>query len=272
MIPERLLNLVRNTECDKSQASHYPCTLFYNEGWMLRLLLDAFQSEGIEDHPLSFLENARWYSEARLPSPFSAQRRGDGRGEGSTSADNTIGHFQFREGTVAGLKLNEDATQFVVVEAKMGSKLSEGTTNAKKYNQAARNVACMAEVIHRWAFPNNDSERAQHSLNDLSSVGFYVIAPADTAKIHERQTDANTICQAVEARRVQYDEKSTTLREWHTKSFTPLIDKLADGNLKVLSWESCIKVIKNKNADVGKELETFYQTCLDLTKRSEKMD
>ena len=37
----------------------------------------------------------------------------------------------------------------VVIEAKMFSKLSPGVTNAKYFNQAARNVACMAEIANR---------------------------------------------------------------------------------------------------------------------------
>lgn len=52
-------------------------TEVFNEGWMLRLLLDWMAAEGRSDHPLSFDEAARWSSEAVLPSSFLPRRRGD---------------------------------------------------------------------------------------------------------------------------------------------------------------------------------------------------
>ncbi len=41
------------------------------------------------------------------------------------------------------------ATQFVVAEGKMYSPLSPGVTHARYFDQAARTVACIAEVLRR---------------------------------------------------------------------------------------------------------------------------
>lgn len=264
MIPERLLDIVRNTP---NETRNFPATLFYNEGWMLRLLLDAYQSEGIQDHPFTFEAGAHWYSEARLPSPFSAEKRGDGRGEGSTCADGTLGHFHFREGTTAGLALDDKATQFVVVEAKMGSKLSAGTSNAAGYNQAARNVACMAEAIHRWAFPKDGKSSirvALHSLEELSSLGFYVIVPQSTKKSHEPSVEEAEIRDTVTRRMERYGGASEERRRWHDDYFTPFLERIAKDSLKVLTWECCIQTVTKQNPVVGEELSQFYETCLTL--------
>jgi hypothetical protein len=39
-------------------------TLLYNEGWLLRLVLDWFSRHDVEGHQLSFAAGARWFSEA----------------------------------------------------------------------------------------------------------------------------------------------------------------------------------------------------------------
>jgi hypothetical protein len=81
-------------------------------------------------------------------------------------ADAVVGHFDFKAGTKTGLVLRRDATQFVVLEAKIGSRLSSGTTNATTFNQAARNVACIAHALSQADRPPNQMES-----------GFYVLAP-----------------------------------------------------------------------------------------------
>ena len=69
--------------------------------------------------------------------------------------------------TTAGLVLGPTATQFVVLEAKMGSKLAAGTSKAPWFDQAARNVAAMAWTIHT----------AEVSVEQVESLGFFVFAP-----------------------------------------------------------------------------------------------
>jgi hypothetical protein len=58
-----------------------------------------------------------------------------------------IGHILIGTKAKADLELKPTSTQFTVVEAKVGAPLSSGTSNAKYFDQAARNVACMAEVM-----------------------------------------------------------------------------------------------------------------------------
>jgi hypothetical protein len=127
----------------------FPPTLLYNEGWFLRLVLDWFSRHDVQGHPLSFGAGARWFSEALLPSAFLARHRGDRLAESWTHADGVVGHFLIGEGGKALLRLAPEAGQLLVLEAKLFRGLSPGVTKARYYDQAARTVACMAEVLRR---------------------------------------------------------------------------------------------------------------------------
>ena len=66
---------------------NFPPTDLYNEGWMLRLVLDWFSSNPGIDHDLAFSPTDKWYSEALLPSAFLARVRGDELAESWTHAN-----------------------------------------------------------------------------------------------------------------------------------------------------------------------------------------
>lgn len=78
--------------CGTSDARLPPTELF-NEGWMLRLVLDWMSRHPGTPHPLSFCPGASWYSEALLPSRFLPRFRRDTRAEGYTHADGLVGQF-----------------------------------------------------------------------------------------------------------------------------------------------------------------------------------
>lgn len=114
-IPDRLFRILES--CQAEDASHFPATEVFNEGWMLRLTLDAMESLKIANHPLQFSNGAKWYSEARMSSPFRPRVNSDPLGEGFTNVDGIIGHFEFRPPTKTGLQLKPGG-QFVIVEAR----------------------------------------------------------------------------------------------------------------------------------------------------------
>ena len=163
MVIDSLHNLIDEVD---SEPARFPRTLQYNEGWMLRLILNWYSRHILPGHALEFQPNATWYSEALLPSPLRARRRGDRQAEARTHADGIIGHFAIAIGREAGPKLLPDATQFIVAEGKMFSPLSGGTRNAPTYDQAARSIACIAGSgvssaganpprSRRWRWPVN---------------------------------------------------------------------------------------------------------------------
>lgn len=144
-----------------------PPTELYNEGWLLRLVLDWLDRQREIEHPLSFMPGARWYSEALLPSRFLPRTRGDRLAESFTHADGLIGHFDVDSGQRGDARLRADVQQFIVTEAKLGSKLSRGTKNAPDFDQAARNVACIAHMLSVIGVAPLKVRR----------LGFFVVAP-----------------------------------------------------------------------------------------------
>ena len=55
------------------------------------------------------------------------------------------------------------------------------------------------------------------------------------------------------------------MRTWEAEYFLPLVQVLEDrGNLKVLTWESCIERIAAADQHAAEELERFYERCLSF--------
>ncbi len=134
----------------------------------------------------------------------------------------------------------------------MFSPLSKGTSNAPNYDQAARNVACVAWALHK----------AEIRPGDLDSVGFYVLAP----RCHiDRESSFScvsreSISSKVEARAADYKcdpDRHEALEDWLTSTFQPL---LANLSIECVAWESLIEGIGS--GEVGTELGEFYRSCL----------
>jgi hypothetical protein len=222
-----------------------PPTALYNEGWLLRLVLDWFSHRRDIVHPLSFMPGARWYSEALLPSQFLAETRGDARAESFTHADGLIGHFHIRSGTRGEATILPDAKQFVVLEAKLGSRLSSGTKNAPDYDQAARNVACIAHLIGR----------EQLDPNRLECLAFYVIAPQTQieAGVFSRLVTKESIANKVRARVERYGARHA---HWFESVFEPVLTRIS---LSLLSWE---EVLDLPDRSTVRLLHGYYVECL----------
>jgi hypothetical protein len=224
-----------------------PPTALYNEGWMLRLVLDWFSRDPAVGHPLSFAPSARWYSEALLPSQFLARTRGDLLGEGWTHADGVIGHFEVRKGR-GDVQLAPAARQFVVTEAKLFSGFSPGTKRARSYDQAARTVACIAEVLHRGG----------HDPTAFDQLGFVVLAPEELIAHSGLRTlcEKDGIAERVRQRVFSYEGMK---EKWYEESFLPLLAQL---DIRVLSWEEVVEAIRTSKPDDGADLWHFLQRCI----------
>ena len=245
MLLKSFQNLLPNIDHD---LPNFPPTILYNEGWLLRLILDWFSSSGITDHPLSFPIDSHWFSEARLPSAFLPRFRGDPLAESHTNADGVIGHFMIGNKGKTDLELIPDATHFVVLEAKLFSGLSKGVKHAKYYDQAARNVACMAEVL----------SRADRKSNTFSQLGFYVLAPKDQirSRTFSSHLDKQSIKDKVERRVSSYQgERDDWFNEW----FIPTLEKI---EIRSISWEAVLDIVRNKDSKTDDTLREYYSHCL----------
>jgi hypothetical protein len=239
------LNLVSNIDFE---IPNFPSTTLYNEGWLLRLIIDWFSTSGTTDHPLSFPKNGRWFSEARLPSAFLPRFIGDPLAESHTNADGVIGHFTIGTKGKTDLELTPNATHFVVLEAKLYSGLSKGVTNAMYYDQAARNVACIAEVL----------SLANRQVDFFSRLGFYVLAPEDQIKSRtfSNQLEKRSIKEQVKRRIDPYNgERDDWFRNWFIPTFEVI-------DIRSLSWESILDNISEMDSEIGELLNAYYSQCL----------
>jgi hypothetical protein len=229
-----------------SASSVLPPTVLFNEGWMLRLVLDWLDRNRQVEHPLSFRAGARWYSEALLPSRFLPQTRGDSRAESFTHPDGVVDHFTIAPGERGEAKLLPGVKQFVVAEEKLGSGLSARTTNAPGYDQAARNVACMAYMLGKEGIDPSAVDR----------LAFYVVAPDDQIKsgVFADLVFKESIEKKVKERIRSYEGAHDA---WFQGTFLPTLARI---ELGILSWEEVLAALPNtKETELMSE---FYEQCL----------
>jgi hypothetical protein len=245
MIIKRILQMLQACE---TPEHHFPLTDLFNENWMLRIVLDWFATHGKHYSLVPVLAGSRWYSEALLASAFLATFRGDPNSESYTHADGVIGHFNIGGSGKGDLVVKPKAKQFTVIEAKMFSRLSTGVKNAGYYDQAARTVACMAEVLRL----------ANRRPEDMSRLSFYVVAPQAQIDqgLFSRQISKESIQRKVERRVSAYEGKKD---QWFQDWFMPLLAKMS---VESLSWEAILQYISDKDRKFGIEAQKFYQNCL----------
>ncbi len=234
--------------------ANFPPTELYNEGWMLRLLLDWLASNPGLGHDLDLVASDKWYSEALLPSPFAPRFRGDRLGESRTHADGVIGDFIIGTDSKADLSLLPGASRFIVVEAKMFSKLSSGVKNSSFFNQAARNVACITEVI----------KRAGIEPASMENIGFFLVAPDAQIKagVFAEHMNPRQIRNTVSLRVSQYQDAGMDL--WFVDRFLPTLEKI---RIREISWEELINLIGKTDPDFGVQIDMFYDKCLEYNQK-----
>jgi hypothetical protein len=226
---------------------------------MLRLTVDRFANIDLENepHPLAVPPGCRWYSEASLPSAFFSESRGNSRAESWTHADGVIGHFGIGNGAKGNLTLHPDAKYFVVLEAKMFRKLAAGVKNAPYFNQAARNVACIAEVL----------KRAGRRVQEFSALGFYVLAPASQIEhgLFDEHLTKASLRTVVERRVKEYGGKRDG---WLSNWFLPVLERM---DIEALRWEDLIGFLTVRDSDTD-QLKDFYRRCFEFNKPPEEAE
>jgi hypothetical protein len=222
-----------------------PATVLYNEGWMLRLLLDAGERGLL---PGFMSANESWFSEGQLRTPFG--RRGTGTSESNTRADGVIGDFKPVRSTRSGIDLKPDARRFGVLEAKLYAPLSAGTKNAPGYDQVARTVAGMANTLHR----------AGLTPDTFEDLRFGLLVPAETISDGGfPELTADSIRRKIETRIKQFGTPRH-LQEWRDGWAWPLLERLERaGCLQPKTWESMLNQLTQEPDRT--ELKDFYESC-----------
>ena len=225
-------------------------TEIFNESWLIKLVMHYASSIQDPDFPINFQSGSNWYSEALLPTAFKARCQGDKLSESRTNADGVIGHFQIGNQAKADFELSPNASQFIVLEAKMNSPLSSGITNAKYYDQAARSVACIAEAI----------SLSGANLGEIDQIGFFILAPEASIKkgTFKNKLSKSSIQEKVNKRVSSYGDM---FKDWYKVSFLPTLDRI---HINSYSWEYVLNWISANKTDIEKALDHYYQQCLDF--------
>jgi len=249
-LPDILTDIMNSVYSD---INHFPPTQIFNEGWLLRILLECHR-RGYEPFPFQIMNNSSWFSEAQLPTPFKPRFRGDLLAENRTHVDGVYGHYRILSGTKSGLTLNSDAKQFEIIEAKLFSPLSSGVKNDSNYDQVARTVACMAKTI----------EVSRLKLKKLKSIGFYITAPQSQidAGLFREQIKIDSIRMKVSTRTQRYagdEDHHKKLSNWFHEYFNPMLD---DIKIDAIPYETLINNLKNIKLETKERIEQYYERCL----------
>jgi hypothetical protein len=235
-------------QCYDPESPVFPPTMLFNEGWCLRIILNWFSKHEMEGHPLSFELNSIWYSEGLLRSPFLPRARGDKLAESWTHADGVIGNFKINNKNTSEIELLPEAKRFVVLEAKIYSKLSQGVSHAGYYDQAARYVACIAELMqHSKTRPQN-----------IPHLAFGVLAPESQIKanVFTSNLSRESIYQKVEKRVGEYGDQK---KFWFNECFIPTLEKII---ISAISWEEILESIEKVDPNFAVKIKFFYKKCL----------
>ena len=230
----------------------------YNETWLLRMVLSCIHDyrgsfngckEKIRDTLLRIKDAVcvRWISEGGLQPTL--------KKEGTTWTDAIVGSVRIYDDidneidseTKRGILLNcnDKRVGVVVIEAKVGSKLSEGTRNYPDYNQAARNIACLAKLV-------------MHEPEDfIRKCAFIVFGPRDAIKSWKGQ-DWNQQLLTHAFNVIKDKHRNGETREYIKDKglFINAAEMIAKTSM-VVSWDDIVEGIDNA------ELSAFYNTVLD---------
>jgi len=206
-------------------------TEIYNEGWMTRLLVYTSINQKLKINDfLDFSIIKNWSSEGLISSPFIDARKNR---EGYTHADMALGDFEINYSNRGQIEIRDEAKLFGIIEAKMRSNLSKGTTNAKDYNQASRNLACIS-----------------YNANGNCKTFFAVVAPEAMIENHaiKEQIEPNKMLSQI---RNRYTLSGLAID-------TDLLTRAAKSEIFVLSYEDWIDRLTGSDKEYAKK---FYDNC-----------
>jgi|SRR5690606_8185322 len=250
---ELLNQLVENLE-----GSIKP-TEIYNEGWMLKCVMEQIKGGEIELEKCKIPKDEMWLSETLVPTFFKAINRKDTFAETATRADAIVGQLQIRKGTKWGIEIQQNCSCLYIVEAKMYSKLSKKVTRASDFNQCARNVACLMKMIYEGIKKNKITEIPP-------KIGFYVFIPEKQKNVFKNEMTKENIKQVIKKRlnsyfddhmiKENYKEKKEEEFNWLKENLNNFIEIL---DIEMIFWEDLIKA--TKNSDTKSQLIEFYENC-----------
>lgn len=230
---------------ETSNANINP-TVIYNEGWMTRLLVYYSIQEKIKLKEIDFSLIDNWTSEALLSSPFVKVSK---IREGYTHTDMALGDFTLNYKDRGQIEVNPDAKQFGVIEAKMKSPLSKKTSNAPNYNQASRNITCIA-----------------HNTKIECKTFFYIALPE--SKLPKKNRAGFCISDLINKDEIKKQiENRYSLHNSNNEAIInefDVLQKVAKCTVGIITYEEWIELFIDDQ--IRETLEKFYSNCIKWNK------
>lgn len=227
-----------------------PSLLIYNEGWLLRAVLQLWaSSRENKGLPFSCPKEASLFSEAQLRTPFyKAPLK-----ETNTRVNGLVGDFTIRDGTKSGIDIKQDFKFLAVFEAKMYSGFAQGTTKIKNYSQVSRTIACMINELV-----------LKKPLAGSCSIYYIGLYPKDSKKIRqpEQKYTKDNIKKEITLRLENDETSHFILKQFNTEweRFLNLI------KIEFKTWEEIIDQINQV------ELKTFYDKCMECGGKEKEIE
>jgi hypothetical protein len=254
---DNVIEILRSIETHSDSEKNLLPTELFNEGWLLRLVLDWFSKNRETGFVVSFNKEATWFSEGRLETIFKKER-GLKAGEGYTEADGVFGNITVgmrnnpNAKGIGDIRLTGNCRQFVAIEAKIQSKFSEKTTNSGLYPQPARYIACMSYVLSKSKF----------NINNINDLAFYTFLPEKCKhdSTFQEYVKKEHIRDAVKNRVQQFKSHDTCLEKekWYDEEFMPFLDRIS---IALITWEEILEHIKGVDNESFVMLNDFYLRC-----------
>jgi hypothetical protein len=240
-----LLGIYRESQLNPGQPTClFAETLIFNEGWLLRSVLQAWRTG--QDRPgppfLPSPAGAKIYSEGQLRTPFKARFKGDPAAETHSRVDGIAGFFSLAEGTKQGIALAPGCRYVAAFEAKLYSPIAGGVKAAPAYDQVSRTAACLIHALLEAGTP----ESAAAHLAVLHPADTTVIEPGKYGKEYLRKQIAGRLA-GYRAAGGPTPHLGRFQKGWH--------EKLARLAVHFFTWEAVL-------AEIGDEdLLRFYDLC-----------
>lgn len=236
---EAILEIIQSI--DSNQPNVNP-TEIYNEGWMTRLLVyHSIKQEMKLEHVIDFSSINNWTSEGLISSPFISSQH---QREGYTHADMAIGDFEVDFRVRGEIRVNDNAKIFGIIEAKMGSNLSQRTSNVKDYNQVSRNITCIS-----------------HNTFDKDCTTFFVVlAPKSTIDKHHirKQVHLDHILEQIRKRFNEYPSDSI-----ERENQALIMQKVNQCKTFIIDYQDWIDRFHKSEREF---LQDFYEKCLEYNR------
>lgn len=248
-------SIITDLTCFAEKYDLGPKTTFYNEDWLLRILLYLLKNDNKLNNMIApylpIANTAKICAKAQLYTPFAQRTNNDKTGEDHVNVDGIAGEWTNISGTKLLIHFNHDFSYFTVFESKIFSGLS-GVKHKGTWNQISRTIA---GIIY-------SALTSKTALDKLPDLNFVFLYSSENKKIKINKYTMDSIKSDIRKRVVLYNTGGPP-KNYDFPDFETNWEKIFDKNIKITfqKWEYIVNAIGNE------EFKEFYDKCLEYNRK-----